>query len=202
MISFPKFDLYKSLKSEYAAKAAPKLITPTSGQYLGIEGRGRPGDATFGDHVAALYAVAYTTKMRSKVHDDQDYAVGKLETIWLELPAQRESYAWHWQLLIRTPDFVSPVAVNTAIQVLLDKKKSPRVQQVSLHSLDEGPCVQILHVGPYEDEPQSFAIMQEFAATEGFSEFGRPHEIYLSDPRRVEPAKLKTILRLPVSRGT
>ena len=194
-----KLDLFKSLKSEYAAKPHPALINSTAGNYLCIEGRGRPGDETFGEQVAALYAVAYTTKMRSKVHDGADYGISKLETVWISLPESRESNDWHWRLMIRTPDFITTAAVETTIQVLLGKKKSPTVNEVFLSTMHEGPCVQMLHVGPYEDEPQSFAIMAEFAAAEDLNVTGQPHEIYLSDPRRVEPAKLKTILRLPVT---
>ncbi len=194
-----KIDLFKSLKSEYAAKPVPALIETTPGHYLSITGDGMPGGDSFSDRVGALYAVAYTTKMRYKRDHDVDYTVAKLECRWHGLPETREATeGWHWQLLIRVPEFVTAAHRDEAVAALLAKKKPPTVNDVALESLHEGRCVQMLHVGPYEDEPASFAIMTEFAEAEGLAVTGAPHEIYISDPRRVEPARLKTILRQPV----
>ncbi|MCF3649624.1 GyrI-like domain-containing protein [Synoicihabitans lomoniglobus] len=195
-----KIDLFKSLKSEYASPRTPKLVPTTPGLYLAFNGSGRPGGDRFGDGIGALYAVGYTLKFRRKLGPGPDYAVGKLECIWKHLPAERDSDGWRWQLLMRVPDFITAAELDETIAVLIEKKKPATVREVQRVEIDEGLVVQMLHVGPYEDEPSTFAAMARYATAEGYASDGDPHEIYLSDPRRVEPARLKTILRQPVSK--
>ncbi|WP_221030819.1 GyrI-like domain-containing protein [Actomonas aquatica] len=195
-----KIDLFKSLKTEYASPRQPRLINTSPGRYLSLTGSAVPGSEAYGAHVADLYAVAYTMKFRAKLHGGLDYAVGKLECIWLSLPDARDATTgWRWQLLMRVPDAIGEDDLATTIDALIDKKKPESVRDVQLVALHEGRCVQMLHVGPYDREPETFALMAEFAAAEGLSTAGGHHEIYLSDPRRVEPDRLKTILRLPVT---
>jgi hypothetical protein len=105
-----------------------------------------------------------------------------------------------WKMMIRTPGFVNGKELEKAKNVLLEKGKGREVTRVGLESLAEGRCVQMLHVGPYEKEGETIAVMEEFAADEGFRFHGLHHEIYLSDPRRVPPERLKTILRHPVEK--
>ena len=193
-----KIDLFKSLKREYAAPRTPAFVETTPGHYLRIEGAGKPGGKAFTDAVGALYAVAYTTKMRHKKGTGTDYVVGKLECIWPHLPETRDSDDWHWQLHIRIPDFVAVAERDAAVDALLSKKKPETVREVKLVQMHEGRCVQALHVGPYEDEATTFGLMEAFASKAGFDLAGYHHEIYISDPRRVEPKRLKTILRRPV----
>ena len=200
-----KIDLFKLHRDEYAAKKQPALIRVKKASYLAVGGRGAPGGADFQTGVGALYAVAFTIKMTLKHSGGQDYAVSKLEGRWWtdgdgELSAVSRD-EWNWQLLIRTPDFVKRAELKKAIDALLSKGKEPRVATVGLESLSEGDCVQALHVGPYEREPETVEAMLAFAADEGWQPHGRHHEIYLSDPRRVEPERLKTILRRPVKRA-
>jgi hypothetical protein len=102
--------------------------------------------------------------------------------------------------MIRTPDFISQKDLKAAVATLLKRGKSPDVKEVALETIDEGECVQMLHVGPYERECDTIALMQSFAETKGLKLGGPHHEIYLSDPRRVQPERLKTILRDPVKR--
>ena len=102
-------------------------------------------------------------------------------------------------MLIRTPDFIKPADLNNAVALLLKRGKAPEVKEVKLEKLTEGDCVQILHVGPYDKMCESIALMQELAEKKGLKFDGRHHEVYLSDPRRVEPERLKTILRHPVT---
>ena len=195
-----RLDLFKSLKSEYASPKKPTLLTTTLGVYLSASGDGPPGGETFSDRVADLYAVAYTLKFRRKLGSGPDFAVGKMECIWHALPESRHSPdGWRWQFLMRVPDVIDDDDLDGTIAALIEKKKPVSVRNVKRVTLDEGSCVQMLHVGPYENEPQTFALMQDFANESGFKPAGPPHDIYLSDPRRVEPADLKTILRLPVS---
>jgi hypothetical protein len=124
-----------------------------------------------------------------------DYAVSKLEGLWWK---EGLSMGWSWQLLIRVPEFITKQHLANAIQKLLERDKVEVVSRVTLETLDEGKCVQVLHVGPYTAEEPTLAKMRRFATDRGLSFNGRHHEIYLSDPRRVDAEKLRTILRQPV----
>ncbi len=201
-----KTDLYKSNKDDYATPKQPVLLNLKEVTYLAITGQGAPGGEVFTDKIGALYAMAFTIKMTRKFAGQQDYAVCKLETQWWagdcggdfsRVPKDQ----WHWKLLIRTPDFVTAAELRKAVAVLLEKRKTQSVREVRLESITEGQCVQMLHVGPYEREDETIAVMNAFARKNGFQFDGRHHEIYLSDPRRVPPERLKTILRHPVSKS-
>ena len=195
-----KLDLFKQLKAEYVQPRKPAFVVTTPAQYLCVEGEGPPGAAAFEQGIAALYPVAFTTKFRRKLGPGPDYATGKLECRWLAVPETRDARnGWHWQLLMRVPDFIQAAEVDAAIDALIAKQKPAFVRDVKLLRLDERRCVQLLHIGPYDEEPASFNRMIEYAGEQGCSVNGAAHEIYLSDPRRVEPASLKTILRLPVT---
>lgn len=205
MANEEKVDLFKELnKTEYARPKKPVLVDVGKGTYLKIDGRGAPGGREFTAKVGALYAMAYTIKMTRKFDGDRDYVVGKLEAQWwvggdgdMATTPQAE---WNWTMMIRTPDFVKKPEVKRAAKVLREKGKEPEVDLVELAAMSEGRCVQMLHVGPYDTEPETAARMTAFAAEQGYTPHGRHHEIYLSDPRRVPPERLKTILRIPVSR--
>jgi hypothetical protein len=200
-----KLDLYQSHKAEYATPKQPQLLTIRPAQYLSIAGQGSPGEAAFGEAIGALYAVAFTTKMRFK-WAGRDYAVSKLEGLWSGPPGREDDFLaappgeWHWELLIRTPDFITAADLRRTQAELSEKGKPAQVQTVRVLKLREGSCVQMLHIGPYTTEPTTIAAMRVFAHTRGLVPRGRHHEIYLSDPRRVAPARLKTILRQPVAR--
>jgi len=168
-----------------------------------LEGRGAPGSVAFATAIANLYSVAVTTKMMHKAGGRHDYAVGKLEALWWTESSSGVSVpgsTWQWRLLIRTPAFVTNDEVEKATVVLVQRKKDAGVKEVHLDMLDEGECVQALHVGPYDRESQTLAAMESFARAQRRTLCGAHHEIYLSDPRRVDPARLKTILRHPVQR--
>ncbi len=201
-----KIDLFKQLKGEdYLAPRKPALVTVEKAQYLAIEGQGAPGSDEFKIKIGALYGVAYTIKMTRKFAGEQDYVVGKLEAQWWSDSEASDfssvpSDQWCWKLMIRTPDFVSMDELKKAVSVLLEKGKEPEVNQVGFETLTEGQCVQVLHVGPYEEEGETIAQMKAFAGDQGLMFSGYHHEIYLSDPRRVPPEKLKTILRRPAAK--
>jgi len=195
-----KIDLYKLHKNEYVTPRKPALIHTKPAQYLAIDGHGAPGGDRFVACIGGLYGVAFTVKMTRKFAGRQDYAVCKLECQYLQpnfcdLPREK----WQWRLMIRTPDFIAESDREKAVAALLNKGKPPEVAEVKLVTLTEGDCVQMLHVGPYDREGESLALMREFAVSKGLSLGGLFHEIYLSDPRRVPAARLKTILRAPVS---
>lgn len=199
-----KTDLYKLHKDEYVTPKKPVLINVKPAAYLTIAGKGEPGGEEFQDRVGALYSMAYTIKMTRKFEGLQDYAVCKLEAQWW-VEGEPEDFAtvpkdqWQWKLLIRTPDFITQADLDKAVAALTKKGKSPTVKDVVLETIDEGRCVQMLHVGPYDREGETVAVMNAFMKEQGLKRHGLHHEIYLSDPRRVPPERLKTILRLPVS---
>ena len=197
-----KIDLYKRHKDEYVAPKKPALVKLKPAVYLAIDGQGPPGGTLFTAHIGALYGAAFTIKMTQKFGGRQDYAVCKLEGQWWtdESPdfSKVPKEQWRWKLLIRTPDFVGEDELKQAVAVLLKRGKPEEVKQVRLETLTEGMCVQMLHVGPYERECETIALMRGFAESKHLAFHGRHHEIYLSDPRRVPPERLKTILREPV----
>ena len=192
-----KLDLYVQYKSEYVTPKSPVLIDASPAQYLAIDGVGEPGGAVFQQKLGALYNVAFTIKMAKKVAG-KDYAVSKLEGLWWSDAAATSAGSWNWTLLIRVPDFIVSKDLKDAVQKLREKGKDPAVAEVAIKKVKEGRSVQMLHVGPYNQEPVTIEAMQKFAAAQGLSFRGLHHEIYLSDPRRVAPAKLRTILRHPV----
>jgi len=199
-----KIDLYKLHKNEYVAPKKPVLIDVQPAAYLAITGTGEPGGEAFQERLGALYSVAYTIKMTRKFEGLQDYAVCKLEgQWWLEDGSDDFSKTpknqWRWRLLIRTPDFIRQSDLDKAVATLTAKGKSPAVKDVKLETVDEGRCVQMLHIGPYDREEETIAAMNSLVEQQGLSRCGLHHEIYLSDPRRIPPERLKTILRLPVS---
>jgi hypothetical protein len=198
-----KIDLYKQHKAEYAASRKPALITASKARYLTIQGQGAPGAEEFSASIGALYGVAFTVKMTRKFSGRQDYAVSKLEAqLWCDgwqNFAEAPPSDWRWKLMIRTPDFVTTKDVTDAVAALTKRGKGKEADRVRLESLAEGQCAQMLHVGPYEREAETVDAMKTFAASKGLAFHGRHHEIYLSDPRRVAPEKLKTILRVPVT---
>ncbi len=197
-----KYDVYQVHKADYATPKTPTLVDIRPGNYLAITGQGEPGGKVFQAKLGALYNVAFTVKMARKLAG-RDYTVSKLEGLWWArggkedfLGEPRET--WNWNLLIRTPDFITAKEIGAAITKLQEKGKPAEVTEVKLETLDEGRCVQMLHVGPYDAEPATLAQMSAFAREKGVAFHGIHHEIYLSDPRRVPAERLQTILRHPV----
>jgi len=198
-----KVDLFREHKDEYAMPREPRIVVVGPGTYLSVTGQGEPGGEIFQQKLGALYGCAYTIKFDNKLHRDRDFKVGMLEGLWWNggfgrasfVPADRT--AWRWKLLIRVPSFVTSEDVRKAIAALRAKGKP--VASVRRELIREGRVVQALHVGAYADEPATLARMAEFASQSGMRFRGKHHEIYLSDPRRVPPSRLRTILRHPVT---
>jgi hypothetical protein len=199
-----KIDLIKIHKADYVAPKKPVLLDIKPARYLIVDGEGKPGGDVFQARIGALYAMAYTVKMTRKFGGQQDYTIGKLEGRYLDLDQKPmpEMNAWRWQLMIRTPDIVAKAELEKAVTALRKRGKEGDAALVRLEDMHEGLCVQMLHVGPYDQEGKTVEVMCDFAKSQGMRFSGPHHEIYISDPRRVEPARLKTILRLPVSHGT
>jgi hypothetical protein len=192
-----KVDLYKLHKSEYVTPKEPVLIDAGPAKYLAADGVGAPGGQKFQEAIGALYSMAYTMKMTKKFAG-QDYKVCHLEGLWWGFEQMEAQDTWRWKLLMRVPDFIKAVDLKEAVATLKKKGKPESPVEVRLETLKEGRCVQVLHTGPYADEPATIARMEAHAKDKGFSFAGPHHEIYLSDPRRVAPEKLRTILRMPV----
>jgi len=184
-----KIDLLKDHKTEYVAPAKPVVLEVKPAQYVAIAGAGEPGGPEFQAAIAALYNVAFAIKMASKIAG-RDYAVMKLEGLYQD----RE----HWTLLIRTPDFIGAKDLREAVE-RLKSKGSDTAAEVKLEKLKEGKSVQVLHAGPYSGAPKTIDSLWAFAKEKGLKIRERVHEVYLNDPRRTAPARLRTIVRQPVA---
>ena len=175
-------------------------------RYLMVDGHGDPNGTEYGDALAALYPVAYTLKFASKPELGRDYVVPPLEALWwaddMEVfTTRRDKSQWDWTAMILVPDWISADLVDSAIATVAAKTRPTSLDKVRLEVLDEDLCVQTLHLGSYDDEAGILAeLHDDFIPGAGLRMTGKHHEIYLNDPRRVEPAKLRTILRQPVER--
>ena len=173
-------------------------------QFIAVDGRGDPNTSVdYARAVQALYAVAYTIKFTSKRTLRRDFVVAPLEGLWWsdrpEVFTTRAKDAWQWRMLISQPDWISDDLIDEAKQAAELAKNLPAIADVRRETLREGTSAQLLHVGPYDDEgPVLAKLHHEYLAANNLRMSGHHHEIYLGDPRRTEPAKLKTILRQPV----
>ncbi len=196
-----KLDLLKEYKSYYNAGENPEIVEFDEANYLTIEGIGEPAGKMFVSKVEALYPLAYGIKKICK-EQDKDFGVPKLEGLWwvegdtpaLEIPRSE----WRWKLLIRMPEFITKELMFSVQPVVAKKKKNELVQKIALEKMTEGKCVQIMHIGPYSTEHKTINELMAFIDANGISVNGKHHEIYLSDPRKNKPDKMKTIIRYPV----
>ncbi len=205
-VATEKVDLFKKHHAEYVAPSKPQLITVGPARYLAVTGRGRPGGEEFQAKLGALFGVAFTIKMTRKFAGKGDYVVGKLEGQYWPDPGVPDPFdppldEMNWRLMIRTPAVVGASDVKDAVAKLTAKGKGDRADEVAVYDVTQGVCVQMLHVGPYDREIESIKRMLAFAEPQGYTYGGPHHEIYLSDPRRVPPERLRTILRLPLSKA-
>ncbi|MEQ8811819.1 MAG: GyrI-like domain-containing protein [Imperialibacter sp.] len=204
-----KIDLSKTDKTYYSAKQKPELLKLVPMQYLAIAGQGDPSSKGFAECIEALYSVAYTIKFEWKVAG-KDFVVPKLEGQWwfdedkyggvsmTDAPTKIPRSEWMFRLLIRMPEFVKKENIATAVFNVASKKGLALARQVEHFEMNEGNVVQILHVGPFDQEPESLGKLQGFIEANGLKRNGLHHEIYLSDFRKTAPEKLKTILREPI----
>ena len=203
-----KVDLKKDYKSLYTAKQGVCVVVDVPQlSYLMLDGAGDPNAPAFARAVEALYGVAYAIKFaRKKKGLAPDYAVMPLEGLWSVAGGafawDAPKSDWRWTLLIAQPSFVSVADVSEAVCALECKlDDAALLPLVRLEDFAEGASAQTLHVGPYAAERPTVEALMGFARDQGYTPGGRHHEIYLSDPRRTEPAKLKTILRQPLHRA-
>jgi hypothetical protein len=204
-----KIDLSKDDKAYYTAKQKPEVLKLAPMQYLAIAGQGDPSSKGFAECIEALYSVAYTIKFEWKVAG-KDFVVPKLEGQWwfdedkycgvsmTDAPTKIPRSEWMFRLLIRMPEFVEKDNITTAASNVVSKKGMALARKVEYFEMNEGSVVQILHIGPFDKEPESLGKLQGFIEAYGLKRNGLHHEIYLSDFRKTAPEKLKTILREPI----
>ncbi|SEQ54163.1 GyrI-like domain-containing protein [Microlunatus flavus] len=201
-----KSDLRREITTYTAPRGRFQLVVVSPARYLALDGRGDPNSApAYRDALATLYPVAYRLKFTSKTVLDRDYTVMPLEALWWSddmdtFTTARDKSRWHWRLLNLVPSWLGAEDVAAARRTVARSGHAPLVDALRYEPLDEGLVVQTLHVGPYDDEGPVLAAMHEHVAAEGYALSGRHHEVYLSDPRRTAPARLRTILRQPVAR--
>jgi len=200
-----RYDIKRALAHCYAPKNTDwALVEVPAQQFIAIDGHGDPNtSADYARAVEALYAVAYTVKFTSRQALGKDFVVGPLEGLWWsddpEVFVTRAKDSWNWRMLISQPDWVTEDLVDEARRSALAKKRLPAITDIRWVTLHEGTSAQLLHVGPYDDEGPALArLHHEYLAANNLRMVGDHHEIYLSDPRRTPPARLRTILRQPV----
>lgn len=207
------FDFKKEYKEFYMPKNKPEIVTVPKANYIAVRGKGNPNeeDGAYQKAIGVLYAVAYTLKMSYKtdykIEGFFEYVVPPLEGFWWQDNADGIDYSdkdsFNWISVIRLPDFVSEKDFEWAVEIATKKKKLD-CSSAEFLTLDEGLCVQIMHIGPFDNEPETVAVMDKFLEENGYmndlSETRLHHEIYLSDARKVEPLKWKTVIRHPIKK--
>ena len=208
--SVSPIDLVKEHKPLYTPPSkAPVIVEVPELAFLMLDGRGDPNSSDqYQAALQALYGVAYTLKFTLKKADpEHDFKVAPLEGLWWtdgEPPSldalQTDRDSWNWTMMIAVPDAVAAAEVAAAADAAARRRPLPAAGLVRLERFAEGQAAQIMHIGPYAEEAPTIARLHDFAAAQGYELRGRHHEIYLGDPRRTAPERLKTVLRHPVRR--
>lgn len=205
------FDYKKEYKEFYMPKSKPEIVTVPSMNYIAVRGTGNPNveGGAYKASIGLLYGIAFTIKMSKKgsrqIEGYFDYVVPPLEGFWWQDGIYGFDYTrkdlFHWISIIRLPDFVEQEDFKWAVAEA-EKKKKQDFSAVEFMTIEEGLCVQMMHIGPFDDEPASVALMDSYIAEQGFeNDFSSSrlhHEIYLSDARKVAPEKWKTVIRHPI----
>ena len=207
------FDYKKEYKEFYMPNAVPGIVTVPRINCIAVRGQGDPNEeyGAYKRAIGLLYGIAFTIKMSKKgdhrIEGYFDYVVPPLEGFWWQEGVQGVDYAhkedFQWISVIRLPDFVTEEDFRWAVAEA-EQKKQKDFSKVEFLHYEEGLCVQCMHIGPYDDEPETVALMHRYAEEQGYTlditDSRMHHEIYLSDARRVAPEKLKTVVRHPIRR--
>ena len=205
------FDFKKEYKEFYMSKSVPEIVTVPKANYIAVRGMGDPNQegGAYQSAVSILYAVAYTLKMSYKtdyrIEGFFEYVVPPLEGFWWQEGTDgvdyRDKSTFHWISVIRLPEFVTKKDFDWAVEEAARKKKLD-CSLAEFLTIEEGLCVQIMHIGPFDNEPSTVALMDQYIAENGYAndmnETRLHHEIYLSDARKAAPEKWKTIIRHPI----
>lgn len=203
-----KIDFKKELKHLYApGKSDFVVVQVPPMSFLQIDGHGDPNTAVeYQEALEALYAAAFKIKFMSKKELGRDYVVPPLEGLWWaqdmgSFTSQRDKSAWDWTMMIMQPEWITSDMYHSAVSEVSAKKVLPALHKLEFLTCDEGLSVQILHLGSYDDEgPTILRMHSEWMPANGYAENGKHHEIYLSDPRKTAPEKLRTVLRQPIKK--
>ena len=208
------FDFKKEYKEFYMPKSKPEIVNVPKANYIAVRGKGNPNeeDGAYQKAIGILYSVAYTLKMSCKTDHKIagffEYVVPPLEGFWWQDGVDGVDYTdkstFNWISVIRLPDFVTKADFEWAVDTAAKKKKMD-CSSAEFMTIEEGMCVQIMHIGAYDDEPATVAIMDAFLEENGYVNDFRDtrlhHEIYLSDARKVAPEKRKTVIRHPIKKA-
>ena len=208
------FDFKKEYREFYLPKNQPEIVTVPRASYIAVRGSGDPNEAggAYQQALSVLYAIAYTLKMSYKtdhrIEGFYDYVVPPLEGFWWQDGIDGVDYsrkaAFHWISVIRLPDFITEKDFVWAVETA-SKKKKLDCSSAEFLTIDEGLCVQIMHIGPFDAEPETVSLMDRYIADHGcrndFSDTRMHHEIYLSDARKVPPEKWKTVIHHPIRKA-
>lgn len=207
------FDFKKEYKEFYLPKSSPSIVNIPKMNYIAVRGKGNPNDeeGEYKNAIEILYGIAYTLKMsykgKYKIEGFYEYVVPPLEGFWWQENIKGVDYnkkdEFNWISLIRLPDFITKKDFEWAVLEATNKKKKD-FSKAEFFIYEEGLCVQSMHIGPFDEEPKTVKIMDEFIQKNGYqndiSDTRLHHEIYLSDPRKSEPEKLKTVIRHPIKK--
>ena len=207
------FDFKKEYKEFYMPKNKPEIVTVPKANYIAVRGKGDPNEkgGAYQQAISVLYAVAYTLKMSyktdHKIEGFFEYVVPPLEGFWWQDGKDGIDYtdkaSFNWISVIRLPEFITQKDFEWAVETATKKKKLD-CSSAELMTIDEGLCIQIMHLGPFDDEPATIALMDEYLDKNGYvndiTNTRLHHEIYLSDARRVVPEKWKTVIRHPIKK--
>lgn len=208
------FDFKKEYKRFYSPKNQPEIVEVPAANYIAVRGKGDPNEenGAYQQAIGVLYAVAYTLKMSYKtdykIEGFFDYVVPPLEGFWWQEGVEGVDYGrkdtFCWISVLRLPDFITCKDFDWAVETA-SKKKKLDCSSAEFLTITEGICVQMLHLGPFDEEPATVARMDAFLAEQGYendmTDSRLHHEIYLSDPRKTPPEKRKTVIRHPIRKG-
>jgi hypothetical protein len=200
-------DLVKQYRALYTPSSKhPAILEVPERSFVAVDGRGSPESEAYQAAIQTLYGTAYTLKFACRNADaERDFKVAPLEGLWwgdterpslAELQAERE--AWNWRMMIALPDDVTAAEVAAAAEAAARKRRPETPVEVRFERFEEGLAAQLMHIGPYSDEAPTIERLHAWVAEQGYELHGRHHEIYLGDPRRTAPGRLKTVIRHPV----
>ncbi|HOW70510.1 MAG TPA: GyrI-like domain-containing protein [Phycisphaerae bacterium] len=193
-------DFGKKLKHLYTAKRRIQEVEAGASTFFAVEGRGTPGGDAFQQAIGQLFAAAYTTKFTLKYDGVVDFKIPRLECLYLSAPDKTAIDQWRWRFLLRVPEAVTAGHLAKTRKTLKERKGLD-TRAVKRIRWKEGRAIQVLHVGPYDQVGTIYCQMEAYAKENQWRLLGPAHEIYLNDPRRVAPEKLKTIVRMPVRKA-
>jgi len=205
-----KHEWKKHEKGFYMPKNRPEIVDIPEFRFFSVKGQGNPNDDAFPEYIGVLYSLSYAVRMSYKKgiapEDYFEYSVYPLEGVWDITDEAKEGYdgildkdTLVFNLMMRQPEFVTEEFARIMMEMTMKKKPHPLLESVVFDTIEEGKCVQMMHLGSYDDEPASFKRMEVFAEEQGLRRVSHQHrEVYLSDARKVSPEKLKTVLRFKV----